>query len=74
MVLEVVCTPPHVHYPMLDPFGLVADPDDLQLSPIFRAYVKVRADGILDSQNLIRVGSRGYFFFLLFQCFINGVF
>ncbi|KAJ7470605.1 hypothetical protein FB451DRAFT_1340055 [Mycena latifolia] len=32
----------------------MADPDDLQMAPIFRA-----------------IGSRGYFFFLLFQCFIN---
>jgi hypothetical protein len=37
---------------LIDGFG--SYPDDLQLSPIFRA-----------------VGSRGYFFFLLFQCFIN---
>ncbi|KAJ1309680.1 hypothetical protein OPQ81_006444 [Rhizoctonia solani] len=35
---------------LIDGFG--SYPDDLQLSPIFRA-----------------IGSRGYFFFLLFQCF-----
>ncbi|KAJ6455731.1 hypothetical protein C8R45DRAFT_1187359 [Mycena sanguinolenta] len=37
---------------LIDGFG--SYPDDLQMSPIFRA-----------------IGSRGYFFFLLFQCFIN---
>ncbi|KAJ7098064.1 hypothetical protein B0H15DRAFT_773302, partial [Mycena belliarum] len=36
----------------IDGFG--SYPDDLQMSPVFRA-----------------IGSRGYFFFLLFQCFIN---
>ncbi|KAF8232307.1 hypothetical protein L208DRAFT_1272706 [Tricholoma matsutake] len=32
----------------------LTDPEDLQMSPVFRA-----------------IGSRGYFFFLLFQCFVN---
>ena len=52
-----------------------SDPDDLQLSPIFRTWAPqpFHSTPHFPLQLPLRIGTRGYFFFLLFQCFINGM-
>ena len=49
---------------------LPADPEDLQQSPVFKQWVAF-INRKYFVHNAFRIGARGYFFYLLFQCFIH---